>query len=167
MAGADKTASLFTIEPPARLLFDRAAPTQTAVLNLKRISKDFKTGVTINGSLLAPGWSLSTKADKDLLTLTLTRPTVDASPDNREPTQLPLLVYAELPDRIRWETIQLPVKWIDRPQRIETYPANIELEGPNAQQQIVVTGFDAAGQARDWTHEISIVSTNPAIAVVQ
>lgn len=167
MAGADKTASLFTLEPPTRLLFDRAVPTQTAVVNLKRISKDFKAGVTINGSLLASGWVLSTKADKDLLTLTLTRPTVEASPDNREPAQLPLLVYAELPDRIRWETIHVPVKWIDRPQRLEAYPANIELEGPNAQQQIVVTGFDAAGQARDWTHEISLVSANPAIAVVQ
>ena len=76
------------------------------------------------------------------------------------------MVYAELPDRVRWETIQVPVKWIDQPQRLEAFPANIELEGPNASQQIVVTGFDANGQARDWTHEISLVSANPAIAAV-
>ena len=167
VAGADKTSSLFIIEPPTPLLFDRAVPTQTALVNLKRISKDFKAGVTIDGSLLAPGWSLSTKAVKDLLTLTLTRSADEASADNREPSQLPLLVYAELPDRIRWETFHMPVKWRDRPQRLEAYPADIELEGPNAQQQIVVTGFDATGQARDWTHEISFVSANPAIAVVQ
>ncbi len=167
MAGADNTAGLFTLESPTPLLFDRAVQNHTAVVNLKRIKEDFKAGVTINGSLLAPGWVLSTKADKDLLTLTLARPTVEVSPDNREPSQLPLLVYAELPDRVRWETIHVPVKWIDGPQRLESYPANIELEGPNAQQQIVVTGFDAAGQARDWTHEISLVSSNPAIAVVQ
>ncbi len=176
MAGADKTASLFALEPTSRLLLDRVAQTHTAVLNLKRLKEDFKAGVVINGSLLSPGWGVTFKADKDQYTATFTRPkessvavpgpvTENASLD-REPTQLPLLVYTELPDRVRWETIQVPVKWIDQPQRLEAYPASIDLEGPNASQQIVVTGFDATGQPRDWTHEISLISANPAIAAV-
>ena len=187
MVGADKTASLFALEPTTALLFARAAQTHTAVLNLKRLKEDFKAGVVVNSSLLPTGWGVTTKADKDQYTATFTRPKessvavpgpgADASVAvpgpgmevgalDREPTQIPLLVYAELPDRVRWETIQVPVKWIDQPQRLEAFPANIELEGPNASQQIVVTGFDANGQARDWTHEISLVSANPAIAAV-
>lgn len=176
MVGADKTASLFALEPTIRVLLDRAVQTHTAVLNLKRLKEDFKANVVINGSVLPTGWGVTTKADKDQLTLTFTRPKVldvavpgpgtkdGAIPS--EPTQIPLLVYAELPDRVRWETMQLPVKWIDQPQRLEAFPANIELEGPNANQQIVVTGYDATGQARDWTHASSLISANPAIAAV-
>lgn len=188
MAGADKTASVFALEPTSRVLLDRAVQTHTVVLNLKRLKEDFKAGVVINSSLLPPGWGITTKADKDQYTATFTRPKesvvavpgpgteanvavpgpgTQASALPREPTQIPLLVYAELPDRVRWETIQVPVKWIDQPQRLEAFPANIELEGPSANQQIVVTGFDANGQARDWTHEISFVSANPAIAAVK
>ncbi len=176
MAGADKTASVFALEPTTRVLFDRAVQTHTVVLNLKRLKEDFKAGVVINSNLLPPGWGVTTKADKDQYTATFTRPKesvvavpgpgTEASALPREPTQIPLLVYAELPDRVRWETIQMPVKWIDQPQRLEAFPANIELEGPSANQQIVVTGFDTNGQARDWTHEISFVSANPAIAAV-
>ena len=167
MVGADKSPSLFTLEPANPALFDRTVQTHTAVVNLKRIKDDFKAGVTIQGDLLAPGWKLTTKADKDQTTLTLTRPAAETHPEIGEPSQLPLLVYAELPDRVRWETIQVPVKWIDRPQRLEAYPSNIDLEGPSSQQQVVVAGFDATGQPRDWTHEMTLVSANPAIARVQ
>ena len=167
MAGADKSPSIFTLEPANPVLLDRTVQTHTAVVNLKRIKDDFKAGVTIKGDLLPTGWSLATKVDKDQTTLTLTRPAAETNQENREPSQLPLLVYSELPDRVRWETIHVPVKWIDRPQRLEAYPANIELEGPSSQQQVVVAGFDSAGQPRDWTHEMTLVSANPAIATVQ
>ncbi len=166
MAGVEKSPSLFELQPSTKILLDRAVQSHTAVVNLKRLAKEFKAGVTIDGSLMGAGWGVATKADKDTLTLTITRPTPAANATGGEPTQLPLLAYTELPDRVHWETIQLPVKWIDRPQRLETYPSSIELDGPNSQQQIVVTGLDAAGQPRDWTHEISLVSANPTIATL-
>ena len=166
MAGVDKSPSLFELRPTTKLLLDRAVQSHTAVVNVKRLTKEYKASVSVDGSLLSTGWSVATKADKDSLTLTLTRPAESANQSDREPPQLDLLAYTELPDRVHWEAIQLPVKWIDRPQRLETYPAIIELDGPKALQQIVVTGFDAAGQPRDWTHEITLVSANPAIATV-
>ena len=166
-AGAEKTAGIFTLESPTRLLLDRAAASHTVAVNVNRLKKDFKAGVSIDGSLLGSGWGLTSKAEKDTITLTITRPVANANPSASELAHLPILAYTELSDRVRWETIELPLKWVDRPLRFEAFPANIDLEGPNDQQQIVVTGFDAAGQQRDWTHEISLVSANPAIATVR
>lgn len=167
LVGVDRSDRLFELTPSSTVLLDREATSHTAVINIKRLKKEFKAAVLIDGSLLGPDWSLATKADKDNLTLTLTRPTADMKPTGSEPSQLPLLAYTELPDRVHWETIQLPVKWIHRPQKLEVFPSTIELNGSVAQQPIVVTGFDSANQPRDFTHEIAIVSTNPAIAKVQ
>ena len=166
-AGVGKTESLFTLESPTKLLLDRAALSHSIVVNVNRIKKDFKAGVSIDGSLLTTGWGLTSKADKDTVTLTITRPAPDATPTTREPANLTLLGYTELPDRVHWDTIQVPVKWVDRPVKFEAYPPTIDLEGASASQQLVVTGFDAAGQANDWTHDVSLVSANPAIATIQ
>ena len=166
-AGAAKTESLFTLESPTKLLLDRATLSHSIVVNINRIKKEFKAGVSVDGSLLNPGWGLVSKADKDTLSLTITRPAADANSTAREPEKLTLLSYTELPDRVRSEVIQVPVKWVDRPVRLEAYPATIELEGASASQQLVVTGFDAVGQANDWTHDVSYVSANPAIATIQ
>jgi hypothetical protein len=167
MAGTNKSPSVFEIVPTSKVLLDRAAKTHEATVQVKRLSKDFKAAVSLDGSQLEPGWSLATKVDKDTLSLTITRPEGDTNKSNREPTHLPILAYTELPDRVRWETISLPVNWIDRPAKLEVFPSTIELEGPTSLQQIVVTGLDAANQPRDWTHEIAVVSANPAIAKVQ
>jgi Protein of unknown function (DUF1553)/Protein of unknown function (DUF1549)/Bacterial Ig-like domain (group 2) len=166
-AGVGKTDSLFKFESPTKLLLDRAAQSHSIVVNVNRIKKDFKAGVSVDGSLLIPGWGLTSKVDKDTVTLTITRPTPDSNPIAREPENLTLLGYTELSDHVHWETIRLPVKWVDRPVRFEAYPATIDLEGASASQQIVVTGFDAAGQANDWTHDVSLLSANPAIATIQ
>lgn len=174
-AGAGKTASIFTLESPTRLLLDRAVSSHTVAVNVNRIKKDFKSGVSIDSSLLGQGWSATSKADKDVLTLTITRPTIPTTTpmptttnqSSLEPTHLPILAYTELPDRVRWEVIQVPIEWVDPPLRLEAFPASIALEGPNDRQQIVVTGFDATGQQRDWTHKVSLVSANPGIAAVK
>ena len=167
LAGTTKSANQFELVPTNKILLDRSAKTNTAAVQIKRLNKDFKAAVSLDGSQLGTGWSLATKADKDTLNLTITRPEGDLNQPNREPTHLPILAYAELPDRVRWETILLPVTWIDRPAKLEIFPSTIELDGPTALQQIVVTGFDASNQPRDWTHEIAAVSSNPAIAKVQ
>ncbi len=167
LAGTNKSPSLFELVPANKILLDRAAKTHTAVVQVRRLKKEFKAGVSLDGSLLGPGWKLATKADKDTLTLTITRPAAEANLPSSEASYLPLLAYTELADRVRWEAIQLPVKWIDRPNTLEVYPSSIELDGPMAQQQIVVTGIDSASQVRDWTHDIAIVSSNPAIAKIQ
>ena len=163
LAGVNRSPSVFDIKPANKILWDSKAKTHTAVVQIERLKKEFKAAVSIDGSLLGIGWSVKTAADKDNLTLTFARP----SPESDMPSSISLLAYTELADRVRWEKISLPVKWIERPLKLDVYPPAIELNGPNSQQQVVVTGFDAANQPRDWTHELGIVSTNTAIAKVQ
>ena len=163
LAGVNQSPSVFDLKPANKILLDRAAKTHTAVVQVDRLKKEFKAGVAVSGSLLPPGWTLKTATDKDTITLTVTRP----SPESEMPSHWSLLAYAELPDRVRWERIELPVKWIDRPLKLDVYPSNIELNGPSSQQQIVVTGYDTTNQPRDWTHELGIVSSNPSIAKIQ
>ncbi len=56
---------------------------------------------------------------------------------------------------------------IPAPVRLDVFPRKIELASGSDRQQLVVTGFDAAGVVRDWTHDVSISSTDPTIAEVQ
>jgi len=164
--GAPKTPSTFALEATNTILLDRASSTHNLSLNIKRSKDGFKGAVVLDGRSLGSGWTLATKGDGDRLSLTINRPSADSLTTHREPSELSLVAYAELPERVRWENLRLPVKWIDVPERLEVFPPVIELEGSNSVQQLVVTGYDATGQARDWTKEMTLVSTNSAVASV-
>ena len=56
---------------------------------------------------------------------------------------------------------------LPNPAALEVFPAEVMLTGGKDRHQIVVTGLDPAGGARDWTRLAQITSANPAIAEVQ
>lgn len=53
------------------------------------------------------------------------------------------------------------------PRRIEVYPDQIELVGGKSKRPLVVTGFDAAGTPRDWTHQARMTVADPGVAEVR
>jgi len=71
--------------------------------------------------------------------------------------------FLSLPLLLAWSAI---VRADDRPAtdlpplaRLEVHPQTFKLTGPRQQVQLVVTGYDAAGQVRDVTHAATFTSS--------
>ncbi len=52
------------------------------------------------------------------------------------------------------------------PTKLEVYPPAFTLTGLRDERQLVVTGYDAAENARDWTRDCKLTSSNPAVVRV-
>ena len=123
--------------PPA---FARPARSHAATVNLTRLNEGFKEGVTLLGSRLPAGWSLSNTVEGDAYTTTLTRSDAAGEPD-----QLTLLAYAEFNGRGRLMELPLTLDWIEplavSPQasgpfvagRENRLPIKLARRGPDAQ----------------------------------
>jgi hypothetical protein len=61
--------------------------------------------------------------------------------------------------------VTLPI--VEGPSVLATYPDKVELTDARSQQQLVVNGFNAENEARDWTRYARFTSANPAIAEVR
>ena len=59
-------------------------------------------------------------------------------------------------------TLPLP-SLIPAPTRIEVFPERIDLAHRSDSRQLVVTGYDADGNVRDWTHDVSIEAGSPGV----
>ena len=59
-------------------------------------------------------------------------------------------------------TLPLP-SLIPAPTRVEVFPESIDLAHRSDSRQLVVTGYDAEGSVRDWTHDVSIEAGSPGI----
>ncbi len=55
---------------------------------------------------------------------------------------------------------------VEAPRRLQIHPSELVLDGKNAHQQLIVTGFDEDDAPRDWTHHAKISISNPVIAKV-
>jgi len=53
------------------------------------------------------------------------------------------------------------------PQRFDVFPAEVVLDGPKSQQQLIVTGFDSEDSPRDWTSAATMRSAHPDVAEVR
>ncbi len=62
--------------------------------------------------------------------------------------------------------LSLP-KLVPAPVRIEVFPQQLELASRTDRRQMIVSGFDATGAVRDWTHDVAIRSADPSIAELQ
>ncbi|TVQ00603.1 MAG: DUF1549 domain-containing protein [Planctomycetaceae bacterium] len=60
-----------------------------------------------------------------------------------------------------------PLSIVASPASLEIFPAEFELVGGKDRQQVVVTGLDDLGMARDWTRLAQITSADPSIAEVR
>ena len=109
IAGVKAGEALFAIEPPAPVSLTRGAAKQEIKLPLKRLDPAFTGAVTILGSSLPKGFSLTSTSDKESCQITLTGTAADGS----EPTSLRLLAVAEQKNRGRIEQVDLPVTWSD------------------------------------------------------
>ena len=158
--GSPASPPIFGFETPAGVQWNRASDSHVLSIPLKRLKEDFKAAVVIEGSMLPNGWTLISTADKDVFNISVKRVI------GQEPTSISLFAYTELPDRVRGETISIPISWVDVPERLEVYPPAIALEGSNSKQQLVVTGYLAEGGLRDWSHATSITSANPNVVRV-
>jgi len=108
-AGAPAVESPLALQPEAPLQFARATKTHSATLLLKRNAKEFKEPVTLLGSELPAGWSMSVKADKDRYVATWTQ----ADSADTEPEALTIQAFTEFQNRGRLETVKLPIEWFD------------------------------------------------------
>ncbi len=61
----------------------------------------------------------------------------------------------------------LPVNVMELPSRLSVYPSEVLLVGPDAQQQLVVTGFSGDDSLRDWTRDLQITCADAAIAKIE
>jgi hypothetical protein len=109
IAGVKAGEALFAIEPPAPVSFTRGTAKQEIKLPLKRLDPAFTGVVTILGSSLPKGFSLTSTFDKESCQITLTGTAADGS----EPTSMRLFAVAEQKNRGRIEQVDLPVVWSD------------------------------------------------------
>ncbi len=109
LAATATTAPTFAMEPATSVQFARQVRSHTAVLTLKRIQSEFKAVVEVLPSPLPAGWSVSSKAENDSYTLTLSR----NDQAEGEPAQLPLLIFGDFNGHGRIEAYNLPIQWID------------------------------------------------------
>lgn len=161
LAGNAASQPLFGFEVPVGVQWNRASDSHVVSFPLKRLKEDFKAAVVVDGSLLPNGWTLSSTADKDIFTVSVKRVA------GQEPAAITFFAYTDLPDRVRCETVSIPISWIDVPQRLEVYPPTIDLEGANSKQQLVVTGYDSQGNLKDWSNAVNISSANPGVVKVE
>jgi Protein of unknown function (DUF1549)/Protein of unknown function (DUF1553) len=73
--------------------------------------------------------------------------------------------FSGQPLTITSEPTIIPI--LSPPTKLEVFPTNIQLASSNDLRHLVVTGMDATGNQRDWTHDCQITSANPAIAKVE
>lgn len=72
--------------------------------------------------------------------------------------------YAGQPLTVASEPVTAPMT--AAPVKFEVFPTAIQLSSLKDMRHLIVTGFDAQGNQRDWTHDCQLVSANPAIAKV-
>lgn len=80
--------------------------------------------------------------------------------ENRRPIRLFAIVGATL---LAWEPVAsaATAAGAGRPElvRIEVFPESLRLTGPRDRRQLIITGYDSAGNARDLTHQAHIESS--------
>lgn len=262
----------FSLDAATPLSFATHARQHTATLNIKRLQDVFKTPVTLLPQKLPVGWSMQSKLEGDVFTVTFDSP----EPTTPPPNELTLLAFAQHAGRGRIAEFTLPIDWyrpvdpqmeiaqsliagstvearlmlnrngsgaqpasvhlidlpsgikgpaepvavaaeaneiviqltispeltavavavadavikfeitgqhsgaeykvsgqsspfqiIPIPQRIAVYPETILLNGSRDRQRVVVTGSSQQTNTRDWTRDVSLASTDPAIAEVR
>ncbi len=167
LSGVAASEPLFALEPREPLRFARPEPSHTATLQVKRSDEAFKGAVTVLADALPEGWTLAVKTDQDAHTLTWTRPAPNEPSGVALPERLTVLAYAEHGNRGRVQKVELPVEWFDPPATLEVFPSEIGLRGPKDRSQLIVTGYDAEGSARDWTRDAKLSSANREVAEIR
>ncbi len=112
---------------------------------------------------LPAGWSgaaVDVAADQKTATLELL-PSLDFTAPNAALQLLATSVFAGQPLSATSEVVAVNV--ITAPTKLEVFPTAMQLNDGKDSRRLVVTGFDAAGNARDWTHDCQLVSSNPAV----
>ncbi|WP_153555319.1 DUF1549 domain-containing protein [Roseimaritima sediminicola] len=106
--------------------------------------------------------SVTVAADQD-------RVTVDVTVAPEADSNAALVLRAEASSKfdgvdIRVDGQSSKVNLAALPQQIQVHPAEIAFGDARDRQQILVTGVDADGAVRDWTHQVTIQSANPDVA---
>lgn len=58
----------------------------------------------------------------------------------------------------------IQINIVELPTKLSIFPSEMDLDGPLARQQLVVTGYDANDSPRDWTRDVHIAIANTDIA---
>ena len=140
----------------------------TVALTIRAERQETEAAATLNWIDAPPGLSLPPDfilpAEQSVTTLQLAVPE-DFTAEQLQLTYQATSTYAGKPMQVRGQSA--PIQIIRLPSHLEVYPAEVVLDGPRSKRQLVVTGFDAAQSARDWTASAEILSADPAIAEVR
>ena len=77
-------------------------------------------------------------------------------------------VKYELSGKYQGADYVIPGSWrapriIPLPAELQVHPAELVLDGHGARRQLIVTGTDSAGAARDWTRDVAFVSSDDQV----
>jgi len=153
-----------TIKPLGAVVVGK--PQQVQV-NLEWDARAQSQPVKLAWQNLPTGWSggaVDIPADQKTATLELL-PSLDFAAPSASLQLLATSVYAGQPLNAASEAATVSV--ITAPTKLEVFPTALQLNDGKDVRRLVVTGFDAAGNARDWTHDCQLVSSNPSVVRIE
>lgn len=110
-AGIAPSDPYYTFETTTPIRFAKPFADHVVNATLKRTNPEFKDAVNVLPFDMKAGWSVSSKVDKEVYSLSVLAPKQDA-PGNIDDS-LTLHGYTEFRGRGRWDSISLPVQWFD------------------------------------------------------